>query len=361
MKIFSNTVYFLILFFLLPLFSTAQIEQGQWLAGGSLRHINRKVENAASPNQTRLNLELGYLITKRIALGAALGLELERFEATLTHAIWGRYYLMDTPKLSPFTGVRWEKEVERTQRTQNREPSRIDEDRLYLLLGFNYPIHKSLSIEGIYHFGVFRIQRNKFNTMLDEGKSFFDVRLRLLLNSDEEAETFDLNTVFSPGKWMIGGFAEFDPNSSTDRRQFLQANIQPLAARFFLSRLLVGARLNLNYARNIQYITTGLFPFVRYYLPLGANKALFAEASYGYNHIAKKENPKLFISDHEFIRQLGLGYAIFINSRVSLDIMLLQNRTRRFFNFSSLSNQEPFSGVADQVLFNMGLQFFLNP
>jgi len=361
MKLFSSAYSFFLLLFLLPLFSTAQIDQGRWLTGGSLQHINRGVENNEPQSVTALNLELGYLLTRRVAVGAGLSIDLMRHNATSGHAIWSRYYMLNLPKLAPFTGLRWTKEVRRLQRTQSREPSKLETDRLFWLLGFNYTIHKNLSVEGIYHFGIFRYIRNETNSAFDEGDTFLDFRLRLLLDSDQQVELLDANSIFSSGKWMIGGFAEFNPIKAESPRRFLEMNIRPFAARFFLKRLLVGGHLNLNYARDFDDITTGLLPFVRYYLPTGGNKALFAEGSYGYNHILKQEEQGLYISDHQFVRQLGLGYAIFVNAQVSLDIMLSQVNTRRLFNFSSLSGLDDYSSESNEFLFSMGLQFFLNP
>lgn len=127
------------------------------------------------------------------------------------------------------------------------------------------------------------------------------------------------------GNWMAGGNASF--RVSTDKNDYLQLQLSPLAGIFVADNFAMGAEIPLIYTRSDLYRSTsfGIMPFVRYYFARYENSALFGHAAFGFGKGTTKYSYDAGIGgDYSSTSKstrgiIGMGYTYFINKSIGVE------------------------------------------
>ena len=141
------------------------------------------------------------------------------------------------------------------------------------------------------------------------------------------------------GTWMLGGNASYQ---SVDDESFLILN--PNLGYFFANKFVMG--LNANYINSDGSDILALGPYVRGYFLTNEKGSIFAQAGYNYLRFSDGND-----SESENGYSLGIGYAVFLNSSIALE--LSGNYTK--YDFGN-TNTVFLGSDSDILSFNVGFQ-----
>jgi len=126
----------------------------------------------------------------------------------------------------------------------------------------------------------------------------------------------------SKGNLLLGGTANISSNSNEiiDSNTF-NLGINPNLGYFFIDDLAIGATVGFNYFNGNNFSSTniGIAPFIRYYFVSTDNHGIFGFAGFGISNINSKTGTSKD-SSSSTNGNLGVGYVIFLNSSVGLEI-----------------------------------------
>jgi len=147
------------------------------------------------------------------------------------------------------------------------------------------------------------------------------------------------------GGWLLGGSASFSSSKPTygDATNFL--SITPAIGYFITKDLAVGAQATLQNITNSN-TATSFSPFIRYYfLPMGSNAKLFANASYGWG------NYNLYGGGYTGLSTwaIAAGPAIFLTKNIALELTI-----------SYAADAITYYGTTRTIRFNTGFQIHFN-
>ncbi len=193
--------------------------------------------------------------------------------------------------------------------------------------------------------------------------------------------------VTDKGNFLIGGTLGFSANGSKvnveangvsedlDGASAFQLNVSPSIGYFFANNFAAGIGLDYSYSRVEEAALEGqdsdtsldsdlLFgPFARYYLPMGNDKAVFFEGSFGFgNSVNEFDTGSGTQTSATSVQVYGIGPGFTIFSRNAIGIEALVK-----YNFARSSSEVDFDGVntkitslTNQVDFSVGLQVYFS-
>jgi len=147
------------------------------------------------------------------------------------------------------------------------------------------------------------------------------------------------------GSWLLGGSASFSSSKPTYGDATTMLSITPTIGYFIKKNLAVGAQATLQNITSSN-IATSFSPFIRYYfLPMGSNAKLFANASYGWGNYSLYGGSYTAVSTWE----ISAGPSIFLNKNIALELTL-----------SYAADALTYYGTTRTIRLNTGFQIHFN-
>jgi len=147
------------------------------------------------------------------------------------------------------------------------------------------------------------------------------------------------------GSWLLGGSASYSSSKPTYGVAENYLSITPAIGYFIKKDLAVGALATLQNVPNSS-TATSFSPFIRYYfLPMGSNAKLFANASYGWG------NYNLYGGGYTGLSTwaISAGPSIFLTKNIALELTL-----------SYAADAITYYGTTRTIRFNIGFQIHFN-
>ncbi|NOU18733.1 MAG: outer membrane beta-barrel protein [Bacteroidales bacterium] len=192
-------------------------------------------------------------------------------------------------------------------------------------------------------------------------KSFFGVFILMLF-------VFSVHGQTTRGTILIGGESNFDLSSMNSKwksddgsgsfSNTISLGISPKIGFFIIDNLAVGVKLPIGFQfqkdkNNDKYSSTslGISPFLKYYFGT-SNIKPYLNGSVGFSNLVMKDNPVTGPSDKNtvgmFSFELGGGFGIFLNDKVSVDIGV-------GYNYSSYKDKENNNNNYRRIYSGVGL------
>lgn len=158
------------------------------------------------------------------------------------------------------------------------------------------------------------------------------------------------------GNFLLGGYANF--SYQTQEEESYQVGISPSIGFFVANNVSIGLRPTFGYYRNnsgdqtFQQRTIGAGPFIKCYFNSGFLVELDSYFLWGKN---MSEHGIFGSSEREFKQIMlspGIGYAFFINNKVSIE-------TKLIYNIVNYSYENDDSENYQSLLLGLGFQIFL--
>lgn len=156
---------------------------------------------------------------------------------------------------------------------------------------------------------------------------------------------------------LIGGGATFgwkaiNIDEAEDAINLINFGISPTLGYFIKDKLALGLTPSISFSirtsEENKVLYLGISPFIKYYFDNG----FVLKGSTGYTFGLSKDDNDKEIS-HLIPVNVGFGYAIFLNSKVSLEIYINDNL------FISLQDGNSHTYLQNDLFFSAGLQVFL--
>ena len=142
-----------------------------------------------------------------------------------------------------------------------------------------------------------------------------------LANSQETRPTSKSAILIGGG--ASGGWQVYNLNQNEDRTNVFYFSLSPSLGYFVKDNLALGASSSTylySYTDSESVMSLGFAPFIKNYFENG----FVLNGSAGYNFILNKENNDNDITNNLSL-SIGFGYALFLNSKVSLELYILDN------------------------------------
>lgn len=174
---------------------------------------------------------------------------------------------------------------------------------------------------------------------------FLPIILSLSAFSQTETPITKGNIILSGGGTFQYYKSHFESGSDI---KVIDISVNPGFGYFIIDNLAIGLNINIGYSKynDNKYYTLGAGPFVKYYF----NSGLFlkTELNYSYLHGIGSNNTQK-IKDYSIIP--GVGYAFFINQKVSIEPCLSYQYAHDNYNESIAK----LNGVLFELKFNIFL------
>ena len=151
------------------------------------------------------------------------------------------------------------------------------------------------------------------------------------------------------GGGVSGGWQLYNFNEGDGALSIIYFNFAPSLGYFIRDNLAIGISpsINLSAYNGYSQIGLGITPYIKNYFDNGF--VIRGDAGYIFNLNSAHDN---WNSYNSFLLGMGFGYALFINSKVSLEFFLNEN----FYMLTENRNDIYFQ---NNLYFSLGLQVFL--
>lgn len=189
--------------------------------------------------------------------------------------------------------------------------------------------------------------------------------------------TANMNAQTERGSFMIGGELGLSSSSSSvttngngnvaaqvATNNSTQFNIAPSIGYFFAENFAVGVGIDYTLNTSKDRLDSDLLfgPFVRYYIPIGEDKALFFEADFGYGNTADQletDQGTRQALTNVFAGGIGPGFTIFSNDAIGIEA-LAKYKFGSGTNSITTPNNETFTSnsITHAFDFSVGIQVY---
>ena len=303
--------YFFFLFFISAHLASAQLQKGDWLAGGEL-HFNIEELGSESGSSTTFSSKktLGIALSEQWLVGGRLGFGFSNNRVELLNALFGRYYFLDENQVNFFAGLEAQLVVEAYKNNFNQFNRRFRHFLVLLSGGVDFWLSSDVAIEAVLDYNPFVLSSISPSNppRIEAGPLQFQLALIYLIKpgSQDDPEWNQEQT----RQWFSGrnrGNSMVYINLSPDLRagQTFNRRFEVLLSRgrFLWKQLQAGGTLSFTGdSRDFRTFSIAAGPYVRQYFPVLYKGALFTHGGLRYQFT--KSNG-FFVSNG--IVDLGLG------------------------------------------------------
>ncbi len=330
----------------------AQTYKGIWMVNGKLE-TNTYTLNGSPTTILHLQPELALNFSESWMAGASLSIDFANKIARVGHGLFVRHTFIRANKNEIFAHAFFEHSSQRY--LQGGGNSKYTTTTIGPGFGLLHFFNSAVALEAKMDYNLFQKTRSQFNSNKRNANFVLNFGLQYFFDSKLKADSVKWNYNINKGDWVIGGTATFGykPNSNPDFN-FTSSNIlQPFAAYFITSHILLGSGFNTGNDASFQRILLGLSPFSRYYIKVARKHQFFGELKFSYNFIWQNSGEQYKRFPYSYAISPGLGYSTWILPEVSFDITF------------SIDNNALYDQILDewfkakQFNLNVGLTAFL--
>lgn len=160
------------------------------------------------------------------------------------------------------------------------------------------------------------------------------------------------NIMLSGGGSMSYRESNWESSTYNSNSSDFSVSLTPGASYFIVDKLAIGLNATLTYngLKNNKSYTLGIGPEIRYYF----NNGLFLNAEVDYNHLRGISNTSNNVNYFSF--KPGIGYSIFLNQKVSLDLGIFYEIKNEKYERGSFG---PATLKTNTIMFDLTLNVFL--
>ena len=346
----------LTLFFLLQNYCFCQTTQEQWTAGGYFKS-DRFIIDKEPTNGFSIQAKLGYVFLDRWLASAQLDAAFIADDFLFRQRLNVRYSFIHKYPVEIYAGVDSELVDQRAENSSGRNIRSVNVligplTGIHHFLNSNTALDMQLRIPIFHYYNSEHGQKGKINGLINANFS-----LLFFFGNNNPNNITEMSDSLSFKRWMIGGSVL----AGQGNIQFLSDvnwlnKLSPYAGFIFNKRIMLGLRFHFLNSRDVDRVSIGLSPFIRYYFSQKKYNHFYLEQFFAISYGEDLSQRYKETGDAYTGTGFGLGWSRYIIPNVRLDL----SGGFKWYHIENGISKNIFAGTYNtRIYFQIGLESYL--